>query len=318
MKYRSIKIWIISIIFPVSFVYFYYYYNSCSSNIVGFTVKKCDFDFFNRSTFSEIKDKNDLPIAYIYYRGKFSNSNTIIFRVPGGPGNPTHKPFNRKSAYVKILDEVSERCNAPIFSLAYDGTAPRQSWPRHGFSSARNQVSNMLAELKKRNPEKKIIILGESLGGYLIALSNIDFEKYDIFMFDPKIVSRKEFSEKYKKSSFTMDQANLHYVDIENNGNRKWINVNKSKISDAFFEEEFSDLYFFDFLNRNKKYNRMHVFYNPNELFSGDFENSFREYGINSKQYPNIDHQLALGSKYRDEVVRDMTNAILKSCGVES
>jgi len=102
--------------------------------------------------------------AVVYGRRSSDAAATAIFvKVVGGPGGSI-APDTGDRRYLDLLGP-----NDFLVNIGYTGTRYRTLYPKPDFKTACTEVSAYLVELRRRNPDAKLVIIGESLGGPIVA-----------------------------------------------------------------------------------------------------------------------------------------------------
>lgn len=110
-----------------------------------------------RSAHAEIS----LPVVVAYHKDQnvSSGSSRILLRVVGGPGgNIAPQAWN--SLYTDMLGSGDL-----LITPAYEGTYHGSLYPGENYTAAAARIAFWLTELRRRNKDAEIVLIGESLGG---------------------------------------------------------------------------------------------------------------------------------------------------------
>lgn len=105
-----------------------------------------------------------LPVVVYFNRSYIdSAADSLVIEVVGGPGGDISPGAN------DTLPFALARSGVVVVRLGYTGTSHGTLYPRPNFDLAARQVLEYSKAVRAENPSGKLVLLGESLGGPIVA-----------------------------------------------------------------------------------------------------------------------------------------------------
>ncbi len=229
-------------------------------------------------------------------------SGKVIVRIPGGPGDPVQTPWNKaKARYPRWLVSLASRCRAPIVNLAYTGTAPRQNYPKEGFSAGIADVATQRAEIERVYGAENVIVVAESMGGLMYAASRPDPGAKAILI-NPLLMSPVGWDKAMALYDAKYDAKivfgkRLLILD-DRTGRYEWKTIRNDDLWASYFDLSLpiARKSAFDYLDG--KYPNIHVVYSSTDgILGGDYVADFHARGIRAFPIRGLDHDLLFDGK---------------------
>lgn len=107
--------------------------------------------------------KAGLPLVVYQHKATGTAFDAIYVRGVGGPGESI-APAEGDRRYLDLLGT-----HDLLVSIGYTGTRYRTLYPKPDYQAACEDVAAYLDGLRVRNPDARLIVIGESLGGQIVA-----------------------------------------------------------------------------------------------------------------------------------------------------
>lgn len=288
------------------------------------SISECDNKSVSEALWISIKDNSDGYKYFVYFpRLKYTEykPKKIIVRVPGGPGDSTHLPWDKnKPKYLSWLKWASKTCNAPIVNLSYTGTAPRQSWPREGLDTAKADVRQWIDEINKAYGADNVIIISESLGPYVLLSSGINLRKNKMMLVEPLTISPNEWNSRLynekKSGGFFINHRRKYRIFNEKTSKWEWKYLSSGYIFDPFFDEKLleNDKNLVSFLD-SPPYKGISIIYSRKErMISADFDKEFTKAQVNFIALDGLLHGMPFDSPSNDKKMKILHDWIEGTC----
>lgn len=102
-------------------------------------------------------------VGYASLQTAPATSGAIVLNLVGGPAGDISPGLN------DLIQEGLAARGAIVVKPAYAGTRHRSGYPKPDFDKAVWEVIRLIRSLHRTSPQSKIVLMGESLGGYIAA-----------------------------------------------------------------------------------------------------------------------------------------------------
>lgn len=144
-------------------------------------------------------DVDGIRIPVIGYANKQSEPiapSVLILDLVGGPAGDISPGLNDS------IQEALVQRGALVVKPAYSGTRHRSHYPAPDLDHAVQEVVEIIRKLRRANPHSRLIVMGESLGGYIAAKaisSRDDLSVDGLALVVPLVYSPNQASENFER-----------------------------------------------------------------------------------------------------------------------
>ena len=185
---------------------------------------------------------------------KFEN---IIVWIEGGPGSKILEHTNILLPTHEFFYDISTKCKAPIFTVAYSGTYDRSEYPNSSIDKSIKEIDVFLDYMKSISKNKNIVLLTPSLGFYLYSASKKNNFDYHISLVPLVNSPEKLMSYVVNDKSVGTKAAisRMPYYDFIIGNNKKPTKINGNEfIRNYFGQTKYNKMSFKEFWGSENEY----------------------------------------------------------------
>lgn len=164
-------------------------------------------------------------IAYAKDPATPSASAVIVLDLVGGPAGDISPGLNDS------LQEALAKRGAIVMKPAYAGTRHRSRFPAPNLDAAVQEIVEIIEKLRKANRHAKLIVMGESLGGYIAAKAMFEHRSLSVdglALVLPLVYSPNQALENFAELARAAGQAIGPLWILPDRPNREWQSMSGS------------------------------------------------------------------------------------------
>ena len=194
-------------------------------------------------------------VGYAHMPRPEDESPVLIIDIVGGPAGDISPGLN------DTLQVALARRGAIVIKPAYSGTRHRSHYPSPDLGRAVQEVRDLAGKLRRANPKSKIVLMGESLGGYIAetaAATQRDLPVDDAVLVLPLVYSPSQATINFNRTASKSGKELISmWIRAPRQSEYAYQSVLSSRLFTSFFPEKNRNISLIDYLSERKAFPTM-------------------------------------------------------------